>query len=361
MTGRAQPPAARDATIVTLTMNPALDITTDTDVVVPTDKMRCGQARYDPGGGGITVARVAQLLGTSVSAVFPAGGPTGDLITDLVTDSGVPVRRVMIAAPTRESVTVNERSTGRQYRFVLPGPSLSADEQAQCLTQLRSAAESADFVVASGSLPPGVHPDYYQHVADICRESGARLILDTSGAGLQHITSGVFLLKPSVRELRECEGRALGTESDQMQAARDLIARGCAEVVLVSLGAQGALLATADVSRRYSAIPVPIGSGVGAGDSMVAAITVGLSRGWSLDKAVRHGIAAGAAMLMTPGTAPCTRDDVERLFDAVPHPVDVGGTRDGGPDALTAIRRACDQVPVGIDSAADSSSEKRCP
>ena len=115
------------------------------------------------------------------------------------------------------------------------------------------------------------------------------------------------------------------------------------------------------MSRRYSAIPVPNGSGVGAGDSMVPAITVGLSRGWSLDGAVRLGIAAGAAMLMTPGTAPCTRDDVERLFDAVPDPVDIGGAGRGGPTRPPQLRQASDQVPVGINCAADNSSEERCP
>lgn len=314
---------AAASTIVTLTMNPALDVATDIEQVVHTDKMRCSRTRYDPGGGGINVAGIAYVLGGSVSAVFPAGGPTGDRVTDLVTAAGVPVRRVHIAGVTRESVTVNETITGRQYRFVLPGPTVTAAEQSDCLTQLGWAADSADFVVASGSLPPGVHPDYYQRVADICRDRGARLILDTSGAGLKHITSGVFLLKPSVRELRECVGRALATESDQLGAAHELIARGCAEVIVVSLGPDGAFLATADVSQRFPAVPVSVGSGVGAGDSMVAGITVGLSRGWSLEKSVRLGIAAGAAMLMTPGTAPCTSRDVERLFSVAPRPVDV--------------------------------------
>ncbi len=121
--------------------------------------MPCGQARYDAGGGGINVARIVQLLGASVSAVFPAGGPTGDLVTNLVAESEVQVRRITIADSTRESVTVNERSTGRQYRCVLSGPNLTADEQTECLTQLRQAANSADFVVASGSLPPGADRD----------------------------------------------------------------------------------------------------------------------------------------------------------------------------------------------------------
>jgi 6-phosphofructokinase 2 len=309
----ARPPASRPQ-IVTLTMNPALDITTSVDVVRPTDKLRCAATRYDPGGGGINVAHIAHELGGSVLAVFPAGGTTGGLIARLLADEGVPFWQVPIAAATRESFTVNESSSGQQYRFVLPGPQLTLREQAHCLEQLRMAAKSAEFVVASGSLPPGVTTDFYQRVADMCRHVGARLILDTSGGGLRHVSSGVFLLKASVRELRECVGRPLETEAEQLAAAHELVDSGRAEVVLVSLGSKGALLATAHASQRFSAIPMPGGSGVGAGDAMVAAITVGLSRGWPLVKSVRLGIAAGAAMLMTPGTATCDRADVEKLF-----------------------------------------------
>ena len=216
-------PVASGSSIVTLTMNPAIDITTNTSVVAPTDKMRCGAVRYDPGGGGINVARVAHVLGASATAVFPAGGPIGELLTDLVARAGVAVRRVPIAGSTRQSFTVDETSTGRQYRFVLPGPSVTFAEQCECLNQLRAAVAGARFVVASGSLPPNVHPDYYQRVAHICEEHGARLVLDTSGGGLRHITDGVFLLKPSVRELRECVGRELDTEADQLAAAHELI------------------------------------------------------------------------------------------------------------------------------------------
>lgn len=311
------------AQIVTLTMNPALDITTGVDVVRPTDKLRCDTPRYDPGGGGINVARVGHVLGGSVLAVFPAGGPSGDVVMSLLKDAGVPFRHVAIAASTRESFTVNEGSTGRQYRFVIPGPRLTFAEQQGCLDELRRAAESAEYVVASGSLPPGVPADFYQQVADICRPLGTRLMLDTSGGGLRHVSSGVYLLKSSVRELRECVGRPLVTEAEQLAAAHELVDRGCAEAVLVSLGADGALLATRHESQRFSAVPMPGGSGVGAGDAMVAAITVGLSRGWPLVKSVGLGIAAGAAMLMTPGTAACGRADVERLFELVAEPTEV--------------------------------------
>jgi 6-phosphofructokinase 2 len=310
--------AVLSPTIATLTMNPALDITTDADIVGPTDKVRCAAARYDPGGGGINVARVALVLGATVSAIFPAGGPTGDLVTGLLGDAGVPLRPIKITGATRESFTVNERSTGKQYRFVLPGPSLTEEEQEQCLDEVRRAAASARFFVASGSLPPGVPPDWYQRVADLCRQAGIPLILDTSGGGLTHVRHGVAVLKTSLRELRECVGRELETETDQVAAAGELVDRGIAESVVVSLGSRGALLATARNRQRFSALSVRAVSGVGAGDAMVAAIVVGLSRAWPLTESVRFGIAAGAAMLLTPGTTACSREDVERFFAMAP-------------------------------------------
>lgn len=316
-------PNGQHATIATLTMNPALDITTSVDRVHPTDKLRCDAPRLDPGGGGINVARIATVLGAAVTAVFPAGGPTGDMVADLLVAEGVPFHRIKIGGRTRESFTINEEDSGQQYRFVLPGPRLTFTEQAQCLDELRTVAGSAQFVVVSGSLPPDVPPNFYQQIADLCGELGTRLILDTSGTGLQHKIAGVFLLKPSVRELRECVGRDLITKAEQVAAARELVQRGQAQVVVVSLGHRGALLITAQTAQRIPAIKMRPGSGVGAGDAMVAAITVGLSRGWPLAKSVRFGVAAGAAMLMTPGTAVCNRGDVERLFELVEEPADL--------------------------------------
>jgi 6-phosphofructokinase 2 len=307
--------------IVALCMNPALDITTETEVVRPTDKLRCAGARYDPGGGGINVAHVAEVLGIPATAVFPAGGPAGEVVRNLLVAEGLAVQRIHIGGSTRESFTVNELSTARQYRFVLPGPQLSIAEQTDCLLHLRRAAPGARIVVASGSLPPGVPDDFYQQVANVCAELGRTFLLDTSGGGLAHVKSGVFLLKPSIRELREDIGEDLSTEAEQVAAARGLVTRGVARHVLVSLGAQGALLVSADAAQRFPAVAVPPGSGVGAGDAMLAGVAVGIARDWPLSEAVRLGIAAGAAMLLTPGTAPCTREDTERLFRQTGTPI----------------------------------------
>lgn len=308
--------------IVTLTMNPALDITADADVVRATEKIRCGAVRYDPGGGGVNVARVATELGARVSAVLPVGGSTGATLAGLLDDAHVRFQAVAIGGATRESFTVNERSTGRQFRFVLPGPNLTDAEQQACLDRVRTAATGARFVVASGSLPPGAAPDLYQRVADIARAAHAQLILDASGCGLSGISSGAFIVKPSLRELAELTGRPLQTRADQVDAARRLIDRGIAEAVVLSLGSGGALLVTAVRDRHFAPVPVVGGSGVGAGDAMVAAIAVALCRGWAVDDAVRYGVAAGAAMLMTPGTATCRAADVERFFSGSADAVD---------------------------------------
>lgn len=312
--------------IVTLTMNPALDVTADADEVRPTEKVRCHAVRYDAGGGGINVARFAGALGGDVVAVFAAGGSTGERLVDLVYESRTPYTLVPLGGATRESFTVNDRAGDRQYRFVLPGPTLTSAECALCLDKLREAipppVASTCYVVASGSLPPGVPANFYQRVADLCRDVGARLILDTSVDALTHVTSGVYLLKPSVRELRECVGRPLETRTEQLLAAHELIDRGLTEAVVVSLGPQGAILATANESRHFPAIPVHAVSGVGAGDAMVAGIAVGLGRGWTIGDAVRYGIAAAAAKLLTPGTSAFAAVDVEQFVSMTADPAD---------------------------------------
>lgn len=300
--------------IVTLTMNPALDVSTSAEAVVPTDKVRCGEAHHDPGGGGINVARVVHTLGGEAMAIYPGGGPTGAMLEKLLDRIGIRDHRVPIQGDTRESFTVNDQKSGLQYRFVLPGPVIGPDEKQACLDELAQAADGARIVVLSGSFPPGIAPGFVQEVADLARRIGCRFVLDTSGEALRHMRSGAYLLKPSIRELREWVVRDLRTEDEQVEAARRLIEERVCEVMVVSLGADGALLVTAEGYEKLAPIEVPVCSAVGAGDSMVGAICFGLVQGLDLRHAVRLGMAAGAATLMTPGTGLCHREDVERLY-----------------------------------------------
>lgn len=211
---------------------------------------------------------------------------------------------------------------GNQYRFILPGPEISSADQERCLDQLSRAAAQADYIVASGSLPIGVPEDFYARVAALAKRQAKRLVLDTSGAALKQAGHGIYLLKPSLRELEDLTGRQIRSEREEEQAAREVVAQGRSEVVVVSLGPRGALLASAEGSERFPAMPMQAKSTVGAGDSMLAGIVLDLYRGLPLREAVRFGMAAGAAALLGSGTQLCRLDDVERLYAqmSVTHP-----------------------------------------
>ncbi len=303
--------------VVTVTMNPALDISTTAPVVRATEKVRCTAPRRDPGGGGLNVARVLHSLGEDATAVFPSGGHCGRAIADLLRSEQVWFSPEPISASTRESFTVDDISTGRQYRFVLPGPTLTDAEVESCLARVREFATGSRFVVVSGSLPPGVDPDFCQRLADLLADTEALLVVDTSGSALRALQRRVYLVKPSIRELREWVDRPLETRAEQAAAARDIVEQGVSEVVVVSLGSDGALVVTADICEYVPSVDVAVISGVGAGDSMVAGIVYSLVHNRSLVEAVQFGVAAGAAMLQTPGTAPCRGADVEEYFDVI--------------------------------------------
>ena len=302
--------------IACLTLNPALDVSTSTEEVVPTHKLRCSAARFDPGGGGINVARVVRTLGGDAVALFPAGGHTGAKLIELMQALELPHSAIAIAGGTRQSLTVDEGASGLQYRFVLPGPELSPGEQARCLDALAELRPRPSHLVASGSLPPGVASDFFARLCSRARDLGVKMSLDTSGPALRAAYRGLALMKPSLRELEALVGAHLETTAERVAAARGLVDRGVSELVVVSLGAQGAIWATRSGGEQLPPIPVEQRSAVGAGDSMVAAITLGLARGMPVGDAVRFGMAAGAATVMTPGTDLCRREDVERLLAA---------------------------------------------
>lgn len=302
--------------VVTLTLNPALDVATRIHSVAPEIKLRCAAPGFHPGGGGINVSRAIRFLGGASSSVYAAGGHNGAMLTQLLTDEGIANHPVEIAGITRENVVVFEESTGLQYRFTMPGPALSAEEWIACLETLFDL--NPTYIVASGSLPPGVPLEFYGEITRYAREHGIRVILDTAGDALNRaIGKGVYLLKPNLRELERFAGEALPGETQIRAAGQRLIAEGLAEVMAVSLGAAGAALITSADCVFLRAPIVPIQSKVGAGDSMVAGIVLGLARGFDLIDAARLGVAAGSAAVMTAGTELCRAEDAWRLYEEV--------------------------------------------
>ncbi len=301
--------------VVTLTVNPALDLTVSVDRVVPGPKLRCGSPKVDPGGGGINTARVLHRLGVPTVALYAVGGLTGERLRELIDAEGFAHRPVAIAGETRQSFTAHEDSTGKQYRFILPGPELSANEWQGLLDATIEMADRADLVVASGSLAPGVPDDFYARLAEALAATGGRLVLDSSGPGLAVTLerAKVFLVKPNMHEIADLAGEALAWPEGQADWASALIAEGRSEIVVVTRLAEGALLVTADRRVRIRPPATEIVSAIGAGDSFVAGLCAGLVQGRPAVEAGVLGMAAASATLLTPGTELCEPADVERL------------------------------------------------
>jgi 6-phosphofructokinase 2 len=303
---------------VTLTMNPALDVSTDTDHVVAGEKLRCGPTVLDPGGGGANVSRVIHRLGGSTQAVFVAGGLTGDLYAKLLAEEGVPFHRITIDGETRESFTVTEESTGKQYRFVLTGPQLTSANVDTVVSTLDGLLQRGDWLVASGSLPPGVPEDFYGQLATKYLAQGVRVVVDTAPPWLAPaIAGGVFVVKPSRHELEQFLGRDLPDLDSQVEGARQMIAQTGAEWVALSLGMEGAVLVSADHAWHAIAQGVTPVSTVGAGDSFLAGLVQALSAGEPPERALAYAVAAGSATAMSPATALCERHIVEGVLAGV--------------------------------------------
>ena len=301
--------------IVTITMNPAVDKSSTVDHVVAERKLYCEAPLFEPGGGGINVSRAVRKLGGESIALYPSGGPTGEMLQMLLEQEGLTHRPVHIAGWLRENLIVLEGATSLQYRFGMPGPELQAEEWQRCLDQIFAGESKPDYVVASGSLPQGVPQDFYARVARLGKQHGARVVVDASGEPLRlALREGVFLIKPNIREFREMLGAGGEDETKIRAMAKKIVLDGQSEVVAISLGAAGVLMVSDSGVERLQPPAVPIISKVGAGDSMVAGTILSLARGNSLRDAVRFGVAAGTAAVMTPGTELCRREDTERLY-----------------------------------------------
>ena len=300
--------------IATLTLNSSIDKSSEVDSVAAEIKLRCSEPDFHPGGGGINVSRAIHRLAGHSTAFYTAGGGPGQIMSELLASEQLDHRAISIKGWTRETLTIFERSTTLQYRFGMPGPQVQEDEWRRALNDVIDS--DADIIVGSGSIPPGVPTDIYAQLSRRAAAVGKRVIVDTSGDALQAIRgAGVYLAKPNLSELQAMTGSSFDHEHEIRQMARKAIQQGLAEVLAISMGGSGAILITADDDIFMRAPIVPIKSKVGAGDSMVAGLTLALARGADLHEALRWGVAAGTAAVMTPGTELCHLDDTRRLYE----------------------------------------------
>ena len=302
---------------MTITTSPCVDRYTTVPALVPGSKMACGPNHLYAGGGGINVARVIKRLGADVTALYPAGGFTGEHFNRLLHEDHVTARIIAASRETRENFIVMDEQSGLQYRFGMPGTELSADEWQAMLLALQE-MDDVSWIVASGSLAPGVPDDFFARVARIAKNKNAKLVLDTSRKPLQlALEEGVYLVKPNLREVSHLSGSEVLAADAIWKAGMALIQNKMAELVVISMGEKGAWLLEESGRRLISPPGVPVKSTVGAGDSMVAGITWMLSRGESVEHAVAFGVACGSAATLRPGVELCDPGEAESLYDTI--------------------------------------------
>lgn len=303
--------------VATLTMNPAIDGSCEAEAVFPTHKIRTHDERYDPGGGGINVARVLARLGASVEVIYLAGGATGALLDELLDQHGLERFRLPIHDHTRQSLAVYERSSGKEFRFVPDGPLVSEAEWQAAFDH--AVGLDHGWLVASGSLPRGVPVDFYARLAAALAGRDMRLVVDTSGPALAAALEqgGLYLVKPSLGEFETLIGRPLPDVRAVGEAAMGLVSAGKAAHVAVSMGHEGAVLAHAGGVIVRPALEVQVKSATGAGDSFVGGMVHGFLSGEDAAGAFRWGMAAGTAAVLSPGTDLCHPDAVRQMWAAL--------------------------------------------
>jgi len=300
--------------IVTVTVNPCIDKSTTIAALLPEKKLRCTKPILEPGGGGINVARAITKLGGDATAVYLSGGYNGNLIKRLLEQENVRAVPVPIQNDTRENTVVLDTAANMQYRFCMPGPEVGTDEWKNCL-RILDAITDVDYLIASGSLPPGLPADFFASLARHAKNNNVKMVVDASGIALKNaLEEGVYLWKPNLAELCEyacTDYVSIDTAADICKA---IINANKCEIVLLSMGEAGALLVTRQLVKHILPPPAERKSTVGAGDSMTAGMILSLAKGMEIFNAARYAVASGTAATMNSGTQLCRLRDVEMLY-----------------------------------------------
>ena len=307
------------SSIITVTFSPCIDKSTSVPALVPEKKLICTSPKLEPGGGGINIARAIKKLGGTATAIFPSGGYTGKYFNHLLEKEEINSIIIETGNETRENIIVVDEASNNQYRFGMPGTELTENEWKKCLHAVEEISD-VEFIIASGSLPHGVPDNIYALLAKIAKSKKAKFIVDTSGEALKHAAAeGVYMLKPNLGELSSLAGKKELQPEEVKNIAKDIIAQGKCEVMVVSMGAAGAMLVTDEIAEVFTPPQVERKSTVGAGDSMVAGIVFYLSQGKTLLQAVQYGVACGTAATLNAGTELCKKEDAERLYALIRH------------------------------------------
>lgn len=305
--------------ILTLTLNPAVDLATSVENVVAGPKLYCKAPRIDPGGGGVNAARAIHKLGGRATALVAVGGDMGETLLRLLAHEDVPTYPVKVSGETRQSFAVTDESNGAQFRFSVPGQPLSPEEAVHLLSEIASAAPVNGYVVLSGGVPSSLGDDFPLRIQNAIASRTDRLIIDTSKEPLARFIANpkapALVLRVDQQEAAIAAGHTMDTIDDSLDFASALVGRGVARIVVTGRGAEGSVMVTQTARFFCQSGHVPVRSKIGAGDSFVGAMTLALARGEAPDQALRWGVSAASATVGTDGTDMCDEKQTRALFE----------------------------------------------
>ena len=300
--------------IHTVTVNPALDLTFRVPEIKIDDKIRAREVYRAAGGNGVNVSRVAARLGHPTVAMGFAGGRTGSELTELLKAENVRTWFTHQNASTRTNAIIHDDNND-QVRVSSPGATVEANEVA-ALENAIFDLRAPDFLVITGSLLKGMPEDFYLRVIRRAAEEGVAVVADVDRELKEVVAAGVHLIKPNQYELARLTSQEVDDHESAVAAARVAL-ESSVEVVVASLGAQGAVLVTANEAWRAVPPQVKVDSAVGAGDSLLAGVLVAMAEGEAWDEVLRLGVACGTATAMTPGTDLCFKETIDEILPQV--------------------------------------------
>jgi 1-phosphofructokinase family hexose kinase len=303
--------------IITVTPNPALDRTLTVPVIVFDEMVRASDSRLDLDGKGVNVSKALCALGASTVMMGFVGGMAGEMLERGLGSLGYATDFTHVAGETRTNTMLIDAAANRYIKANEPGPTLVSEELAAFFTQAGARLVAGDTWILSGSLPPGAPAAFYAQLVELIQSHGARALLDTSGEPLR-LGCGArpYLVKPNAAEAQALIGEPINDDTSARRAAMFFLDHGV-ELVALSLGADGLLLAARGQMARARPPLVQALNPVGAGDALLAGIAWALEQRLGLAELARWGVASGTAAAMRVGTDSAARAEVAALYTQV--------------------------------------------
>ena len=303
--------------IATVTLNPSLDEHIAVRGLVVEEINRWVRVSRYAGGKGIDVSRAVHEMGGVTIAYGFIGGSNGRTLEILLDEEGVLFSFTPVKQETRTNFIITDTKTRHQTSIDAPGPRISKGELRRFLKKLRETRPSPNLIAVGGSVPPGIPASIYYDIIMDAKARNVRTVLDSTGQWLEEgIKAKPYCIKPNVYEAETLLGRGLPTEEAIIEAALDMVGMGI-EVVVISRGKEGIIMATQGSLYKAVSPQVRVRSAVGAGDCTIAGLALKLAYRGSLLEACRLAVAMGTAAVLTPGTELCHRADVERLLPQI--------------------------------------------